>query len=224
MKKLMFIGILCLLLPLQLSWARGPQPSEGVEDTLGALIDIVTAPCQILATCLGLDSGRPRCVGPKYKPPKECGDSSTRKTARVPAQEKREARPPKEKRRVEERATPQKQPTREALKPPVAPVPEKAAEAPPTQERVTRPPRVQAPQEAPPVTRAPEPSAGPPRVTTEEKITPKPVPSASPPDLLRTVPQARPEPAEPKEQPKRRTPAREWYWAPCVPMPPPPCF
>lgn len=207
MKKLIFIGIIGLCVPLQPAWAGCPQPPSHFDNCLGLVMDVVTAPCQILATCLGFDGTAPRCVGPKYKPPKDCGYSSTRKAA-APAQEIPVTRQRTDRPRAERTAGPQMRPASETVTPPRV------------QERVARPPRVQAPAEAPPMTRSPEPSAGPPRVTAGEGITPEPRPSSSPAVPLRPAPQARP---ETKEQPKSRTPVRGYYWSPCVPMPPP-CF
>lgn len=248
MKKLMFIGVICLFVSLGSAWARGPEPPSHTGACLDLLYAVITAPCQILVTCLGLDGAAPPPAS-KRRYPKECGYSSTKKVVKTrssegpPIPRERLSSPtapvsgsPKEKPRAQGTGAPQTRPARETVTSPTAPVTQRATEKSAAQDRVSQPDRVQPPAQVPPITRAPESPVGPPRVTTQAPPQERPAQPTLPKDTIRPEPRpssgpavpirpAEPSRQAPKEQGKTRSPARGGYWSPCMPIPrPSPCY
>ena len=64
MKRVVIVSLVCVLASFHYSWgyqAESPQSSEGLVEVL---TDIITAPCSLLAVCLGMESGAP-CTYPQ---------------------------------------------------------------------------------------------------------------------------------------------------------------
>ncbi len=56
MKRVVIVGLSCVLASFQYSWGYQPQAQEPSPGLIDVLADIATAPCSLLATCLGIDS------------------------------------------------------------------------------------------------------------------------------------------------------------------------
>lgn len=64
MNRVVIISLMCLLSFFQYSWGYQTQAQESSPGLVDVLADIVTAPCTLLATCLGIDGGDP-CTCPQ---------------------------------------------------------------------------------------------------------------------------------------------------------------
>jgi hypothetical protein len=64
MKRVLIVSLICVLSFFQYSWGYQAESKEYSEDLVGVLTDIVTAPCSLLAMCLGIDGTTP-CTCPQ---------------------------------------------------------------------------------------------------------------------------------------------------------------
>ncbi len=60
MKKILITVIMCVLLLCQTGWGCQDEPQDFVGGLVDIVLDVVTMPCSLLATCLGLDAGPAR--------------------------------------------------------------------------------------------------------------------------------------------------------------------
>jgi hypothetical protein len=67
MKRVVFISLIFVLAFFQYSWGYQPQVQDSSPGLVDVLADIVTAPCSLLATCLGVDGGAPCTCPPKQR-------------------------------------------------------------------------------------------------------------------------------------------------------------
>ena len=64
MKKILITVMMCVLLLCQTGWGCKDEPQDFVGGLVDIVLDVVTMPCSLLATCLGLDACP--CVCPQY--------------------------------------------------------------------------------------------------------------------------------------------------------------
>jgi hypothetical protein len=57
MKKILITVMMCVLLLCQTGWGCKDEPQDFVGGLVDIVLDVVTMPCSLLATCLGLDAG-----------------------------------------------------------------------------------------------------------------------------------------------------------------------
>jgi len=217
MKRVIVISFICLLAFSEHGWGCQPVAQEAAGGLIDFVLDIVTAPCNLLAVCLGLD-------GP---------------TCSYPQKQRLTCVPPAAPRRPSCRPTPVKKYPRAGTPPAVTPPLPRPPEGPPAQ-----PPRAQVPspplrtQGEPPPPRELIPVSPPgtpgtsvpvlppatpgqptrPGGAPPQEITPK-VPKEAPPGVPPQLePPATPRTEKPGKKPK---PRKERYYAPCMPIHPP---
>jgi len=91
-RPIIAIGLICILVSFQSAWGRDFQPAQEIDNVVSIVADIIRAPCDLLALCLGVDGPSrartqppKRCV-PPGKPAKKVTKEPTSKE-REPAQE-----------------------------------------------------------------------------------------------------------------------------------------
>jgi hypothetical protein len=249
MKRVVIISLVCVLAFFQYSWGFQAEAQEYSEGLVDVLADIVTAPCSLLAVCLGMDGGAP-CTYPQKQRlicvpvKKPCRQPRTSTTIRkVPSRTK----PPKA--QLPSPGVPQR---------PLGLTPQTPSSAPPATTRQGVPPQrevLPGPQtnrprlpEILPVPNEPMPEPGTPKrpivpekqrttIPQEPSLgkTPGRVPVPPTPRVSKTpgkspvapTPEVSKTPTTPKtEKPgKQPKPGKSRQWAPCVPVyPPAPCM
>jgi len=230
MKRVIVISFICVLALSQHCWGCQPVAQEAAGGLIDFVLDIVTAPCNLLAVCLGLD-------GP---------------TCSYPQKQQVTCVPPMPPRRPSCRPTPVKKYPRAGAPPAVTPQLPRPPEGPPAQ-----PPRAQVPSpplrtqgELPPprelipvsppgapgtsVPVLPPATPGQPTPTVEQPSVPRTpgktfpappqeitpgVPKEAPPGVpTQLEPPTTPRTEKPGKKPK---PGKERYYAPCMPIHPP---
>ena len=64
MKRVVIVSLVCVLASFQYSWGYQAESQQSSEGLVEVLTDIITAPCSLLAVCLGMESGAP-CTYPQ---------------------------------------------------------------------------------------------------------------------------------------------------------------
>ncbi len=64
MKRIVIVSLVCVLAFFQYSWGYQAESQQSSEGLVEVLTDIITAPCSLLAVCLGMESGAP-CTYPQ---------------------------------------------------------------------------------------------------------------------------------------------------------------
>jgi len=230
MKRVIIISLACILALFQYSWGYQAEAEEYSEGLVDVIVDIVTAPCSLLAVCLGMDSGA------LYTSPKK------QRLTCVPV--KKPCRPPRTSTTIRKVPSATKPPTAQVAppgvsdrppdspaqtRPPAPPVTTKK-EIPPQREAVPGPPtgRPKLP-EILPGPGEPMPAPGTPKQPVPVKEQRTPVPQEQ---TLKKTPNTGPvpptpgiskTPGTPIEKPLKQEKSRQW--APCVPVyPPAPCM
>ena len=75
MKKILITVMMCVLLLCQTGWGSQGEPQDFVGGLFDIVLEVVTMPCSLLATCLGLDDGScvsQQCPMPCCAPSKGC--------------------------------------------------------------------------------------------------------------------------------------------------------
>jgi hypothetical protein len=176
MKRVVIISLVCVLAFFQYSWGYQAESQQSSEGLVEVLTDIITAPCSLLAVCLGMESGAP-CTYPQKQ-----------RLTCVPV--KKPCRPPRTS------TTIRKVPSR--TKPPKAQLPSPGVSQ--------RPPGLppQTPPSAPPVSTRKEvpPTQTPaPPVTTRKEVPPQREALPGPPTVRPRLPDILPGPSEPMPEP-----------------------
>jgi len=224
MKRVVFLGLACVLATCQYGWAyqpESPQPSDGL---IGVLAEIIMAPCGLLAACLGMDGSvreYPYPCGNTYgserKVPRKVakGDSSTRiKKIREEAETPSDRTPP-----VRWHRPPSDRPETQASAPPLLIPREIIPRTEPQPETKLTVPGPQPVAPAPPVVDVPVPRQSspvpgdrlPPQRTVKPPETPLPparVIQPKPPAVMEEKPPAAP-PKVVRDTPKSETPKKE---------------
>lgn len=237
MKYIVVVALVCVFGSSGSGLCNSGQ-TPGPLGCLDLVVEIVTAPCQLLATCLGMEG--PRCVyHPPCRPPRP----------RVPVKKEKKSA-------VEEYSTKVVAPTpdqpeppsRTRQRPPAEPArPERASWPPVTREQPPQPPAAAQPPATaqPPAVSPPRPPAPPSPVPSSAPVpqppvasSPPPVPRQQPPTEspptgdpttgtvqkppAKEPPPAPPAPRQPREEPAKTIPkpgpAKEKYKAPCGPV------
>jgi hypothetical protein len=249
MKRIVIVSLVCVLAFFQYSWGYQAESQQSSEGLVEVLTDIITAPCSLLAVCLGMESGAP-CTYPQKQRltcvpvKKPCQPPRTSTTIRkVPSRTK----PPKE--LVPSPGVSQRPPGLPPQTPPSAPPVTTRKEVPPQREVLPGPttgrPRLPdilpGPSEPMPEPGTPKRPISPEgqRTTVPERPslgqTPGRVPAPPTPGISRTpspspvspTPEVSKTPTTPKiEKPgKQPKPGKSRQWAPCGPVyPPAPCI
>lgn len=247
MKRAVIVSLICVLSFFQYSWgyqAECQQPSGGLVEILA---DIVTAPCSLLAGCLGIDAAAPctcphkqrlTCVPVKKqcRPPRT--STGIRKVPTPGVSKRTPSLPPRTSTGIQKVPTPavsERPPSRPPQTTQTAPPVTTQKELPPQRELVPGTPtgRPKLPDILPGPTE-PMPSLGRPKQPTPSEKQRTTVPQE--PSLVKTparapvpptpgiseAPTATPKTGKPEKQPK---PGKSRQWAPCVPVyPPTPCM
>jgi hypothetical protein len=179
MKRIVIVSLVCVFAFFQYSWGYQTESQQSSEGLVEVLADIITAPCSLLAVCLGMEAGAP-CTYPQKQ-----------RLTCVPV--KKPCQPPRTStaiRKVPSRTKPPKvqlPPPGVSQRPPVPP--QTPPSAPPVTTRQVVPP-IQTP--APPVTSRKE-------VPPQREVPPGPT-TGRPrlPDILPGPSEPMPEPETPK--------------------------
>ncbi len=96
MKRVAVIALVCMAVYLPSAWACQPQPYERSEGLFDVLCDIVTAPCGLVAACLGVEPAPQQYANPCANPnPKKRGVVYVPEGCRVvPVKTRRPCLPP----------------------------------------------------------------------------------------------------------------------------------
>ena len=176
MKRVVIVSLVCVFASFHYSWGYQAESQQSSEGLVEVLTDIITAPCSLLAVCLGMESGAP-CTYPQKQ-----------RLTCVPV--KKPCRPPRTS------TTIRKVPSR--TKPPKAQLPSPGVSQ--------RPPGLppQTPPSAPPVSTRKEvpPTQLPaPPVTTRKEVPPQREALPGPPTGRPRLPDILPGPSEPMPEP-----------------------
>ena len=248
MKRVVIFSLVCVLSFFQYSWGYQAEAEDSSGGLVEVLVDIVTAPCSLLAVCLGTDGGQPctcphkrrlSCVPVKKRcrPPRT--STGIRKVPTPGVSKRPPGQPPQTSTGVRKAPTPgvsERPPGLPPQTPSSAPPVTTQKEIPPQRELLvpgTPTDRPKLPDILPGPSEPMPPPASPKQPTPSEQKrttvpqepslakTPGRVPVPPTPGVSETPP-ATPKTGKSEKQPK---PGKSRQWAPCVPVyPPTPCM
>jgi len=220
----------------------GSAQMAGPVGCLDLVLEVVTAPCQLLATCLGVDGPQcsyppPRqykrsCIPVKKSPKGSAEEYSTKVVAPMPDRSERPPvmrqrppmEPPESKRASSPPVTREQPPQPPAAQPPVPkePASPERTARPPALPELSRPPALSAPRPAAPPAQTAAPSTPPPQPPAEQVRTGSPATETAQKPPTKQAPPATPvkpkPPTETGKTAKKPAPEKGKVKAPCGPV------